>query len=133
VRWLPDECSSRADEIPAIFTDNGLISPRAKHTVVGWLAELFRGGYGALEFASRDTRFPAGNDGRYYLVFRVPKAGDLGDVIVDAIQIVVFPGRPKPIEWIGFMGHDTTGLDWIGILADFTSQHDGKYHQVLTR
>jgi hypothetical protein len=113
-RKLPPECSSEGDEVNAVFIDSGEITPRAVETVKSWIGKLLSNGGSSLEFASRDSRFPEGKGGKYYLVFRAPEVVDLGDGYrVNALRVVVTPGSDTPIDWIGFMGSSGNGLQWV--------------------
>ena len=113
-RRLPSECSSREDDVDAVYIDSGEITPRALATMKRWLDALLSNGGSSLDFVSRDSRFPEGKGGKYYLVFRAPELSAVGEGNrVNALRLVVFPGADQPIQWIGFMGAQGNGLQWI--------------------
>ncbi|HWO73592.1 MAG TPA: hypothetical protein VNN21_08540 [Dehalococcoidia bacterium] len=127
-RSLPPECSSSSQRLPTVFQDIGELTPRPVETMKRWLTQFYAGGPSTLEFASRDSRLPAGDGGKYYLFFRVPQAVMLdGPPAVNGLGVAVVPGSNTPIQWFAFSNPDGNGLKWVQILGE----SDGARYQRL--
>jgi len=127
-RSLPPECSSSSQRLPTVFQDIGELTPRPVETMKRWLTQFYAGGSSKLEFASRDSRLPAGDGGKYYLFFRVPQAVMLdGPPAVNGLGVVVVPGSNTPIQWFAFSNPEGNGLKWVQIIGE----SDGARYQRL--
>ncbi|HLG11693.1 MAG TPA: hypothetical protein VI876_08040 [Dehalococcoidia bacterium] len=118
-RTLPEGCKSREEKVTSVFFDTGIVAPKPVALMSAWLEQLFQANSASLSLATRDSREPEGNGGKYFLVFRAQNAAKTGDetpggtITVQGLALVVSPGKQEPIEWFTFLGPDNNGLGWV--------------------
>lgn len=125
-RQLPVECKSLTDNVPAVYFDVSR-SLWPVDTMRKWLAGILSNGPISLEFVARDSRLPAGDGGRYYIIFRASAAANDFSGL-DGVGLIVSPGRPDPIETITFFEPGEKGLIWV----QYVSRDGAKYLILIT-
>lgn len=130
-RELPNECSSRDEKLESVFLNQPSLRPFPAKTMRDYLDKLFKkGGKATLAFATRDSRFPEGNGGEYYLMFETEDVVDLGGgYVANGLELKAKPGSKTPIQWFEIANKDTNPLEWIQAMDD---KNGAKYHILIT-
>jgi len=129
-RELPPECSSRTEKLESVVTNAVSPGPIPVKTMREWLSDLIaQAGKPSLEFATRDSRTPAGVGGEYYLMFRTPGLANMWDgYLANGVGFKIKVGASKPIQWFVIAKSGVDSLNWIQSL----DENGAKYHILIT-